>query len=92
VVTGPHLHNFAEISRRMDEAGALRIGQDADGVGSALEALLADPAARQAMAAAGGALVDQGRGALQRTLALVAGDLPAEAPGSAPAVTVPQAG
>jgi len=79
VVTGPHLHNFAEISRRMDEAGALRIGADAAGVGDALEALLADPAARQAMALAGSALVDQGRGALQRTLELVEGDLPAPA-------------
>src|SRR5690606_37470939 len=25
-VTGPHLHNFAEISARMKEAGALRVG------------------------------------------------------------------
>ncbi|WP_372018274.1 lipid IV(A) 3-deoxy-D-manno-octulosonic acid transferase [Pseudoxanthomonas sp. 10H] len=82
-VTGPHLHNFAEISRRMDEAGALRIGADADGVAAALEALLADREARGAMAIAGGALVDQGRGALERTLGLVADDLPAAA--SAPA-------
>lgn len=79
VVTGPHLHNFAEISARMDEAGALRIGADAGDVAAALEALLADPLARQAMADAGGTLVDQGRGALQRTLALVADDLPAAA-------------
>ena len=76
VVTGPHLHNFAEISRRMDEAGALRIGADADAVGAALEALLADPALRQAMVQAGGELVEQGRGALQRTLALVGDHLP----------------
>ena len=77
VVTGPYLHNFAEISRRMDEAGALRIGVDVAAVGDALEALLADPDLRVAMSAAGSGLVDQGRGALQRTLALVAGDLPA---------------
>ena len=76
VVTGPHLHNFAEISRRMDEAGALRIGADAEAVGAALEALLADPALRQAMVQAGGELVEQGRGALQRTLALVGDHLP----------------
>jgi len=79
VVTGPHLHNFAEISRLMDEAGALRIGADAAAVGDALEALLADPGLRRAMAQAGSELVDQGRGALQRTLALVAGHLPAPA-------------
>jgi 3-deoxy-D-manno-octulosonic-acid transferase len=92
VVTGPHLHNFAEISRRMDEAGALRIGQDAAEVGAALEALLADPAARQAMAAAGGALIDQGRGALQRSLALVGGDLPAAASHAASSDGIAQAG
>jgi len=80
VVTGPHLHNFAEISRRMDEAGALRTGADLAGVGDALEALLADPQARQAMAAAGLGLVDQGRGALRRTLELIAPDLPAPDP------------
>jgi len=77
VVTGPHLHNFAEISRQMEEAGALHIGADAAAVGDALEALLADPGLRRAMAAAGSELVDQGRGALQRTLALIGGKLPA---------------
>ena len=83
-VTGPHLHNFAEISRHMVEAGALRIGADMAAVGDALEDLLADPQARQAMTDAGSALIDQGRGALQRTLALIAGDLPAAAgPGRA---------
>src|SRR5690606_32291031 len=41
IVTGPHLHNFSEISRQLDEAGALRIGADAIGVGGALEELLA---------------------------------------------------
>ena len=35
-VTGPHLHNFAEISRRMREAGALLIGEDAQAVGDLL--------------------------------------------------------
>src|SRR5690606_29327655 len=28
IVTGPHLHNFTEIARRLDEAGALRIAPD----------------------------------------------------------------
>ena len=89
VVTGPHLHNFAEISRRMDEAGALRIGEDADAVAAALEALLADPGARRAMVEAGTTLIEQGQGALQRTLALVAADLPASAEEIAGAVATP---
>ncbi|HET6396231.1 MAG TPA: lipid IV(A) 3-deoxy-D-manno-octulosonic acid transferase [Pseudoxanthomonas sp.] len=79
VVTGRHLHNFAEISRRMDEAGALRVGADADAIAGALEDLLGDPAARRAMSRAGCDLVEQGRGALRRTLELIAADLPAAA-------------
>ncbi|KGM54756.1 3-deoxy-D-manno-octulosonic acid transferase [Lysobacter daejeonensis GH1-9] len=76
IVTGPHLHNFVEISRRLDEAGALRVGQDADGVGAALAALLADSAERQRMADAGRHLVERGRGALAQTLILLQPALP----------------
>ncbi|NLA66713.1 MAG: 3-deoxy-D-manno-octulosonic acid transferase [Gammaproteobacteria bacterium] len=76
VVTGPHLHNFADIARRMEEAGALRIGRDAEAVGGALDALLDDAGARDAMVAAGLQLVQEGRGALARTLAMVTPELP----------------
>ena len=74
-VTGPHLHNFSDIARQMDVAGALRVGQDADAVTTELAALLGDDAARAAMVEAGRRLVLQGRGALQRTLAEIAPDL-----------------
>ena len=57
--------------------GALRIAGDADGVADALAQLLGDEAARAAMAAAAQALVDHGRGALQRTLQHIQPDLPA---------------
>lgn len=77
VVTGPHLHNFSDIAQRMREVGALRVGNDALQVQSALEEVLADPQIRQTMAAAGRALVEQGRGALQETLNEIAPDLPA---------------
>ncbi|HET8819212.1 MAG TPA: lipid IV(A) 3-deoxy-D-manno-octulosonic acid transferase [Xanthomonadaceae bacterium] len=77
VVTGPHLHNFTEIARRMKEAGALCAEHDADAVGAALDRLLADEEERARVAAAGTALVEEGRGALARTLKLIAGDLPA---------------
>ncbi|HVI25240.1 MAG TPA: lipid IV(A) 3-deoxy-D-manno-octulosonic acid transferase [Xanthomonadaceae bacterium] len=76
VVTGPHLHNFTDIARQLQAAGALRIGRDADAVGAAIEALLADPDARAAMAQAARALVEEGRGALGRTLMAIAPDLP----------------
>jgi 3-deoxy-D-manno-octulosonic-acid transferase len=76
VVTGPHLHNFADIARQLRGVDAMCVGEDADAVGDAIEALLADGARRTAMAAAGLALVEQGRGALARTLELVGRDLP----------------
>ena len=76
MVTGPHLHNFAEISKRLREAGALEIRDDAPGVALALGALLEDPQARAARSAAGRTLVEQGRGALERTLRMIAPDLP----------------
>jgi 3-deoxy-D-manno-octulosonic-acid transferase len=76
VVTGPHLHNFSDIARQMGAAGALRIGQDAEAVAAELAALLDDDVARAAMTDAGRSLVEQGRGALQRTLAEIAPDLP----------------
>ena len=76
MVTGPHLHNFAEISRRLREAGALEIREDAEGIATALDELLQDRARRGAMVEAGQALVLQGRGALARTLQMIAADLP----------------
>ncbi len=75
-VTGPHLHNFSEISRRMREAGAVLIADDVAGVGDALLTLLRDPEAREDMASAGCALVSNGRGALKRTVELIAPQLP----------------
>jgi 3-deoxy-D-manno-octulosonic-acid transferase len=76
VVSGPFLRNFADIAARMQAAGALRVGADAEAVAAELEALLASPMQRDAMVAAGLALVEEGRGALERTLALLAADLP----------------
>ena len=76
VVTGPHLHNFLDIAARMRAAGALRVGKDATGVGDHIAGLLEDDVARKRMTVAGQALVEEGRGALNRTLDLVAADLP----------------
>ena len=76
VVTGPHLRNFADIAAHMRAAGALRIGADAGEVCGHVATLLGDGATRAAMVAAAHALVEEGRGALDRTLALVAADLP----------------
>ncbi len=79
VVSGPHLHNFADIARQMETAGALRIGPDADVVATILAQLLEDPQARQRMRESGLELLRNGRGALQRTLDVIGPDLPAPA-------------
>lgn len=76
IVTGPHLHNFAEIAANLEKAGALRIVGNAEELGPALQGLLEDADARAAMGEAGLALVAQGRGALARTMALIEPDLP----------------
>ncbi|MEP6633504.1 MAG: lipid IV(A) 3-deoxy-D-manno-octulosonic acid transferase [Luteimonas sp.] len=77
IVTGPHLRNFSDIAHHLQAAGALRIGDDAGAVAGELEMLLGDEAARASMIEAGRAFVEQGRGALRRTLDLIAQDLPA---------------
>ena len=76
IVTGPHLHNFSDIAAQLEQAGALRIAADAQAVGDDIAALLEDASARMRMTAPARALVEQGRGTLQRTLAAIAGDLP----------------
>jgi 3-deoxy-D-manno-octulosonic-acid transferase len=76
VVSGPHLHNFADIAAQLRDAGALLVGNDAGEVGTHIATLLDDADARAVMVAAAHALVDQGRGALRRTLDRIAVDLP----------------
>ncbi len=79
IVTGPHLHNFSDIAAQLSQAGALRIGADAVEVGRHVAALLADADARAAMAAVAQELLEQGRGAVQRTLDAIAPELAAPA-------------
>ncbi|AWV08464.1 lipid IV(A) 3-deoxy-D-manno-octulosonic acid transferase [Marilutibacter maris] len=76
IVTGPHLHNFAEIRRLFTGAGALKIGCDAAAVGRALGDLLDNPEERARMVEAGLELVESGRGALAATMALIEPVLP----------------
>ncbi|KGQ18267.1 3-deoxy-D-manno-octulosonic-acid transferase [Lysobacter dokdonensis DS-58] len=76
IVTGPHLHNFVEIARRLDEAGAVCIEDDVDGVFAELDDLLEHAAVREQMTDAGLRLVREGRGALARSLEMIAPVLP----------------
>lgn len=92
IVTGPHLHNFAEIHRLFTEAGALKIGYDAGGIGRALGDLLDTPAERARMVEAGLELVESGRGALAATMALIEPVLPPPPAASAPRLHMQPAG
>ncbi len=71
-VTGPHMENFAGITDSLCAAGALVRLDSAAGLDSCLLELLADPARRQRMGAAGVRVVAENRGASTRLLDLVA--------------------
>ena len=76
ILSGPHLHNFADIARRLREADAMRVVDDAEGLGAAVAGQFAEPEARARMTANALRLLERGRGALARTVALVEPALP----------------
>ncbi|HXH00706.1 MAG TPA: glycosyltransferase, partial [Xanthomonadaceae bacterium] len=84
IVSGPHLHNFAEVAAGLAAASALRIGADREQIAEQLAALLADADTRHTMGEAGRALVEAGRGALARTLQALTPVLPRSRPESTP--------
>ena len=80
VVTGPHMFNFADVTRLAVEAGAaMQSGDTAAAVRSARE-LLEDPERCAHMGIAGKRLCAQHRGAAERHLAVCRGLLRAQAP------------
>lgn len=76
ILSGPHLHNFADMSRRLREVGAMRLVHDAAELAQALQALFDDPRQRVQMTAAAQRLLENGRGASTRMLALIEPLLP----------------
>ncbi|MDO8348157.1 MAG: lipid IV(A) 3-deoxy-D-manno-octulosonic acid transferase [Rugosibacter sp.] len=71
VLIGPSTFNFADAVREALACGAARPVQDADDLVGQVLALLADPAARARMSAAGREFSAHHRGATARTLALI---------------------
>ena len=72
VLVGPHTFNFLEATQQAVACGAaLRVG-DAASLAATAASLLGDPARRQAMAQAGRAFAAAHRGAVARTLQIVA--------------------
>jgi 3-deoxy-D-manno-octulosonic-acid transferase len=69
VLSGPHVHNFAEVYEEMAAAGGARLVTDGAGLGEALARWLADPGTARAAGAAGLAVVEANRGATAVTVA-----------------------
>lgn len=70
-IVGPHTFNFADVTRRLVDAGAVLQVADGDAVATALVDLLGATPRRLAMGAAGRAQVSQLAGALAQTLSLL---------------------
>src|SRR5205085_8675988 len=68
ILTGPYNTNSEEIAQLLIARGAAEVVRDAAGLRARVSALLADPAARARMGAAGRACVDSNRGALDKLL------------------------
>lgn len=72
LISGPHLYNFAEVSRLLRDADALRIVNDANELADEVNALLADPSLRKTLGARAYAVSIANKGALQKQLDMIA--------------------
>ena len=88
IVVGPHNENFADVTQRLESAGALTIlkadltapQRAAEELAGAIGQLLADQAAARNMGDRGRETVRQNRGATQRTMERLMQLLPAATP------------
>jgi len=71
VLTGPHNFNSEEIAQLLIDAGAAYIVKDTEQLANAILGLLENAELRSVMGAAGKAVLDANRGALDRLLTLV---------------------
>jgi 3-deoxy-D-manno-octulosonic-acid transferase len=71
VLTGPHNFNSEEIAQLLIDAGAAFIVKDTEQLANAISGLLETSELRSTMGAAGKAVLDANRGALDRLLTLV---------------------
>jgi 3-deoxy-D-manno-octulosonic-acid transferase len=76
IVCGPSLFNFAEVSRLLQEAGALEIVESPQQLAAQVGVLLGDADKAEAMGQAGKAVAEANRGALERLLGLIDSTLP----------------
>ena len=80
IVFGPHMQNFAEITRTfIDNRAAIQV-QSAAELETCLVELLSQPVRRASLGAAARALVEANRGARAKSLAVIAELLPVDSP------------
>jgi 3-deoxy-D-manno-octulosonic-acid transferase len=72
IVVGPSMHNFRDMAERFDLADAWLRVDDAAALGQALVELLTDPRLADALGRRAGDLLTRNRGAVERTVALLA--------------------
>ena len=72
VISGPHLFNFTEIFRLLQEADAMRIVHDAESLANSVITLLQDGALRARLGSRGLQVVQQNLGAVDKHMALIA--------------------
>lgn len=71
VVVGPSMHNFAEIAAAFNGAHAWRQVPDVDGLAETWKSWLAEPEQAAALGQRGQEIVEQNRGAVERTVEMV---------------------
>ncbi|HXO42472.1 MAG TPA: 3-deoxy-D-manno-octulosonic acid transferase [Thermoanaerobaculia bacterium] len=84
IAVGPSMQNFRDMAERFDAAGAWRRVADGAELGRVWGEWLADPAAARAQGERAAALLVENRGALARTLEMLAPILARVAPGAGP--------
>jgi 3-deoxy-D-manno-octulosonic-acid transferase len=84
IAVGPSMQNFRDMAERFDAAGAWRRVADGAELGRVWEEWLADPTAARAQGQRAADLLVENRGALARTLEMLAPILARIAPGAGP--------
>ena len=72
VLSGPHVFNFAEISASLDKAGGLKLVENSDELAEEVIHLLSDQDTCNSVGQKAKTFVEANRGALQRTLNIIA--------------------
>ncbi len=71
LISGPHLHNFAEVSHLLTANNALEIATDETQLTQAVQTLFSDKTLQQKKGSAALAVANNNRGALDKTLELI---------------------